>query len=91
MKAHLLTCPFYQKCLVLNFFSIKNRMSYLRTHCDNFENYRKMTFPCERNLEKLLIFCEFLPDFHSKNAFELKKDRRIGMRGLQYCSEKKGQ
>ena len=82
MTSYLLTRCLYQKMSRYNVFQYgtPDRMSYLRTLYDHFENFRKIKFQWGRNFEKPLAFCEFLLDFQSENDLELTKDRRIKMR-----------
>ena len=63
-------------------------MGYLGPLCDDFENFRKITIKWERNLERHLAFCGFLPDFLSENSFELTNDRRIEMKDFLHFVEK---
>ena len=62
-------------------YEIPDRMSYLRTHYNHFENFRKIKFQWEGISEKPLAFCEFLLDSQSENGFDLTKHMRIEIRG----------
>ena len=62
-------------------FKIPDRMSFLKSLYDHFENFRKIKFQWEIILEKPTVFCEFSLDFQFENGFDLTKNMRIEMRG----------